>query len=152
MYNTTILCLEFIQTTGSLRGRAKSSRPRRQVKKNRRRSYRYVENVFGRQHRHRALQPEFTLDVSLLACLSGVVECVVWIHSPIIMYFYIGANYAKQSQFCAFFTRKSRFYEKTNPIQTQFKANKAKNKPNKAKFKPNSKPITSLAHKRTKFM
>jgi len=31
--------------------------------------------------------------------------------------------YAKQSQYCVFFARKHRFYEKTNPIQTQFKAN-----------------------------
>ena len=68
MNNVTILSLEFIRTTVSLRGRAKSPRPRRQVKKARRRSYRYVENVFGRQRRHRALQPT-------------AVEGVVWIHS-----------------------------------------------------------------------
>jgi hypothetical protein len=58
----------------------------------------------------------------------------------IIMYFYIGANYAKQSQFCAFFTPKRRFHEKTNPIQTQFKANKAKNKPNLTQYKANFMP------------
>ena len=60
--------LEFIRITCSSRGRAKSPRSRRQVKKDRRRSYYYVENVFGRQRRHRALQP-------------AVVEWVVWIHS-----------------------------------------------------------------------
>jgi hypothetical protein len=60
--------LEFIQTTRSSRGRAKSQRPKRQVKKARKRSYCYVENVFGRQRRHRALQ-------------LAAVEWVVWIHS-----------------------------------------------------------------------
>ena len=49
--------------------------------------------------------------------------------------------YAKQTQFYAFFVRKCRFHEKTNPIQTQFKANKAKNKPNLTQNKPNSNPI-----------
>jgi hypothetical protein len=48
----------------------------------------------------------------------------------IIMYFYIGANYAKQSQFYAFFALKSRFHEKTNPIQTQFN-------PKQTQFKAN---------------
>jgi len=38
--------------------------------------------------------------------------------------------YAKQTQFCAFLARKRRFHGKTNPIQTQFKANKANNKAN----------------------
>jgi len=80
---TSLLVLEFIQIADScslppisvnlfscrgLRGRAKSPRPRRQVKKARRRSYRYVENVFGRQRRHRTVQP-------------AAVEWVVWIHS-----------------------------------------------------------------------
>jgi hypothetical protein len=55
--------------------------------------------------------------------------------------------YAKQSQFYAFFARKRRFHKKTNPIQTQFKPNKAKNKPNLSQFlsqfKPNSNPILS---------
>jgi hypothetical protein len=60
--------LEFIRTTCSLRGRAKRPRPRRQVKKDRRHSLSYVENVFGRQRRHRALQP-------------AAVEWVVRIHS-----------------------------------------------------------------------
>ena len=50
----------------------------------------------------------------------------------------INPFYAKQSQFCAFLARKRRFHEKTKPIQTQFKANKAKNK-------PNSKPICRKA-------
>jgi hypothetical protein len=50
--------------------------------------------------------------------------------------------YAKQSQFYAFFAQKRRFHEKTNPIQTQFKANLTQNKPNKAKNKPNSNPIS----------
>jgi hypothetical protein len=50
------------------------------------------------------------------------------------MYFYIEANYAKQSQFHAFFARKSRFHEKTKPIQTQFKANLTQNKPNQTQF------------------
>ena len=59
---------EFIRMTGSLRGRAKSSRPRRQVKNARRRGFRHVENVFGRQRRHRALQP-------------AAIERVIWIHS-----------------------------------------------------------------------
>ena len=45
--STSLLDLEFIQITCSSRGRAKSLRPRRQVKKARRRSYRYVENVFA---------------------------------------------------------------------------------------------------------
>jgi len=67
---------EFIRMTGSLRGRAKSSRPRRQVKKARRRGFRHVENVFGRQRSHRALQP-------------AAVERVIGIHSL----------YAKQTQF-----------------------------------------------------
>jgi hypothetical protein len=52
-----IMTREFIPMTGSLRGRAKSSRTRRQVKNARKRGFRHVENVFGRQHSHRALQP-----------------------------------------------------------------------------------------------
>jgi hypothetical protein len=59
---------EFIRSTCLLRGRAKSQRSRRQVKKDRRRSYCYVENVFGRQRRRLALQP-------------AAVEWVVRIHS-----------------------------------------------------------------------
>ena len=70
MNNVTKSALEFIQITRLSRGRAKSPRPRRQVKKDRKRSYCYVENVFGRQRRHRALQP-------------AAVEWVVWIHSII---------------------------------------------------------------------
>jgi hypothetical protein len=45
-----------------------SSRPRRQVKNARRRGFRHVENVFGRQRSHRALQP-------------AAIELVIWIHS-----------------------------------------------------------------------
>ena len=48
---------EFIRMTGSLRGRAKRSRPSRQVKNAARSGFRHVENVFGRQHSHRPLQP-----------------------------------------------------------------------------------------------
>ena len=110
--------LEFIQITRLLRGRAKSPRPRRQVKKDRRRSYCYVENVFGRQRRHRALQP-------------AAVECVVWIHSII----------KNKPNFSPFFTQKQRFHKKTNPIQTQSNpilAQKSmcnwKAKPNKPNF------------------
>jgi hypothetical protein len=36
--------------------------------------------------------------------------------------------------------------QKTKPIQTQFKANKAKNKPNLSQNKPNSKPISNTAY------
>ena len=60
--------LELLQITGSLRGRAKSSRPRRQAKNARRRGLLHVENVFGRQRRHRALQP-------------AAIERVIWIRS-----------------------------------------------------------------------
>jgi hypothetical protein len=49
----------------------------------------------------------------------------------------ITSFYAKQSQFYAFLTGKRRFHQKTNPIQTQFKANKANNKPNLTQNKPN---------------
>ncbi len=59
---------EFIRMTDSLRGRAKSSRPRRQAKNARRRGLRHVENVFGRQRSHRALQP-------------AAIERVIGIHS-----------------------------------------------------------------------
>jgi len=34
-------------------------------------------------------------------------------------------------------------FRQTKPIQTQFKANKAKNKPNLSQNKPNSNPIAS---------
>ena len=79
MNNETLKNLEFITQSLSsvdayllfcrgLRDRAKSPRPRRQVKKARKRSLSYSENVFGRQRRHRALQ-------------SATVELVVWIDS-----------------------------------------------------------------------
>jgi hypothetical protein len=83
MNKSTLSDLEFIQITCSSRGREKSLRPRRQVKKARRRSYRYVENVFDRQRRHGALQPEFTLDFRPLAFLSRAIERGIWIHSKI---------------------------------------------------------------------
>jgi len=44
--------------------------------------------------------------------------------------------YAKQTQFCAFFARKRRFHEKTNPIQTQFKPKQTQFKPKQTQFKP----------------
>jgi hypothetical protein len=50
--------------------------------------------------------------------------------------------YAKQTQFYTFIAPKRRFHEKTNPIQTQFKANLTQNKPNKANNKANSNPIS----------
>jgi len=49
--------------------------------------------------------------------------------------------YAKQSQSYAFFARKCRFYKKTNPIQTQFKANLTQNKPNLSQFQSQTNPI-----------
>ena len=121
--------LECLQILISSRGRAKSPRPRRQVKKDRRRSYRYVENVFGRQRWYRALQP-------------AAIGRSIWIHSTNVENIrQITPFYAKQSQFYAFFTPKRRFHEKTNPIQTQFKANITQNKPNLSQFKPKTKPI-----------
>jgi hypothetical protein len=60
--------IEFVRITCSLRGRAKRSRPRRQVKKAHRRSQSYVENVFDRQRTNRPLQPP-------------AVERGIWIHS-----------------------------------------------------------------------
>ena len=51
--------------------------------------------------------------------------------------------YAKQTQFYSFLARKRRFHEKTNPIQTQFKANLTQNKPNLIQNKANSNPILS---------
>ena len=53
--------------------------------------------------------------------------------------------YAKQTQFYAIFARKSRFNEKTNPIQSQFKANLTQNKPNLTQFKAKTNPIPSEA-------
>ena len=51
--------------------------------------------------------------------------------------------YAKQSQFSAILAQKHRFQEKTNPIQTQFKANLTQNKPNLSQYKANSNPNLS---------
>ena len=103
--------LEFIRTTCSSRGRAKSPRPRRQVKKDRRRSYCYVENVFGRQRRHRALQP-------------AAVEWVVRIHSTRVEKIrQITPFYAKQTQFFPVINLKMMISLKnkpnSNPIQSQ---------------------------------
>jgi hypothetical protein len=42
----------------------------------------------------------------------------------------IRAFYAKRTQFCAFLAQKQQFVQKTNPIQTQFKANSKPIKPN----------------------
>ena len=53
--------------------------------------------------------------------------------------------YAKQTQFYPFFAPKRRFHEKTNPIQTQFKANLTQNKPNLSQYKPNSNPIAKYS-------
>ncbi|MCP4610742.1 MAG: hypothetical protein GY845_18700 [Planctomycetes bacterium] len=83
---------------------------------------------------------EFTLDVSSLAFLSGAKRYQLYANflSTIVENsLQISPFYAKQSQFFAFFARKRRFNEKTNPIQTQFKANKAKNKPNLTQNKAN---------------
>ena len=55
--------------------------------------------------------------------------------------------YAKQTQFYVFLAWKRRFHEKTNPIQTQFKANLTQNKPNLTQNKPNSNPILSAVGK-----
>jgi len=45
--------------------------------------------------------------------------------------------YAKQTQFYAFFARKRRFHEKTNPIQTQLKPIQSQFNPIQTQFKPN---------------
>ncbi len=71
-----------------------------------------VENVFGRQRRHRALQPV-------------VIERVLWICSTTVeIALQIRPFYAKQTQFSPLFTQKRLFGEKTKPIQTQLKPNK----------------------------
>jgi len=56
----------------------------------------------------------------------------------------INPFYAKQSQFYAFFARKRRFHQKTNPIQTQLKPIQSQFNPKQTQFKPiqtQSKPI-----------
>ena len=105
--------LEFIQTTRLSRGRAISPRPRRQVKKDRKHSLSYVENVFGRQRRHRALQP-------------AAVEWVVRIHSTRVEKIrQITPFYAKQTQFFPVINLKMMISLKnkpnSNPIQSQTK-------------------------------
>jgi len=95
-----IMTREFIRMTGSLRGRAKSSRPRRQVKNAARSGFRHVENVFGRQRSHRALQP-------------AAIERVIGIHS-------IMQNKPNFPRFCV---KNSLLQEKqthSNPIKPNF--------------------------------
>jgi len=57
----------------------------------------------------------------------------------------INPFYAKQTQFYAFFARKRRFHEKTNPIQSQFKPNLSQYKANLSQFKAKTNPISTLA-------
>jgi hypothetical protein len=119
--------LEFIRTTCSSRVRAKRPRPRRQVKKARKRSSSYVENVFGRQRRHRALQP-------------AAVELVVWIDSTYVenirqinLFLQNKPNFPHFSPENEDFAKKqSQFKPNFGPIsrvskakQTQFKANRS---------------------------
>ena len=54
--------------------------------------------------------------------------------------------YAKQSQFYAFLASKRRYQQKTNPIQTQYKANLTQNKPNLSQFKAKTNPIKAGAY------
>ncbi len=112
---------EFIRMTGSLRGRAKSSRPRRQVKNARRRGFRHVENVFGRQRCHRALQP-------------AAIERVIGIHS----FMQNKANLLDvQMNVSLVITR-----EYKNKSDWKLGENKANTKPIKAfqtQYKPNSR-------------
>ncbi len=102
MNTFTLTDLELLQITGSLRGRAKSSRTRRQAKNARRRGLLHVENVFGRQRRHRALQP-------------AAIERGIWIRSQL----------CKTNPICAFFRPKTAIMRKnkpkTNPIKPNFK-------------------------------
>jgi len=89
----------------------------------------HVENIFGRQRRHRALQPD-------------AIERVIWICSTNVENVrQITSFYAKQSQFYAFMTWKQWFHEKTKPIQSQFKANLSQNKPNLSQFQSQTNPI-----------
>jgi len=100
--------------TGSLRGRARSSRPRRQVKNAARSGFRHVENVFGRQRSHRSLQP-------------AAIERVIGIHS-------IMQNKPNFPRFCA---KNSLLEEKQTqfkPNRTQFQPTCAENKPNQTQF------------------
>ncbi len=90
---------EFIRMTSSLRGRAKSSRPRRQGKNARRRGFRHVENVFGRQRSHRALQP-------------AAIERVIGIHS----FMRNKPNFRKAKMKLNFYSTKG--YENKPPLPT----------------------------------
>ena len=126
---TSLLDLEFIQMTCSLRGRAKSPRPRRQVKKARRRSLSYVENVFGRQHRHWVLQP-------------AAVELVVWIDSTIVenirqinLFLQNKPNFPHFSPENVCLTKKqSQFKANSNPIKADFNAKQSQFKPKQTQF------------------
>ena len=118
-----IMTREFIRMTGSLRGRAKSSRPRRQVKNARKRGFRHVENVFGRQRRHRALQP-------------AAIERVIWIHS----FMQNKPNFRKVKMNINVFPTKD--YRKNDAFAVQ------KNKPNSNQSKPISKPNKCSAQPR----
>jgi hypothetical protein len=141
MNNETLKNLEFIRTTGSLRGRAKRPRPRRQVKKARRRSLSYVESVFGRQRRHRALQPV-------------AVELVVWIHSTKVenirqINFFMQnkpnfPHFSLENDDCA--KKQTQYKPNSNPIKANFGPKIRVAKPNKPKTKPiASKAIINLS-------
>jgi len=131
--------LEFIRTTGSSRDRAKRPRPRRQVKKARKRSSSYVENVFGRQRRHRALQP-------------AAVELVVWIDSTIVenirqirLFLQNKPNFPHFSPENEDFTKKQTQYKaNSNPIKANFGPKIRVAKPNKANSNPISKNFVTL--------
>ncbi|MHC4726736.1 MAG: hypothetical protein ACYS17_05850 [Planctomycetota bacterium] len=106
----------------------KSQRPRRQVKKDRKRSLSYVETVFGRQRGYLVLQP-------------AVVEWGIWIGSTIVENtLQIGSFYDKQTQFTKCpnelnFLYSNELYDfqvsDESQKQSQYKPN---SKPNKANF------------------
>ena len=133
MYNTTLLCVEFIQTTGSLRGRAKSSRPRRQVKKDRRRSYRYVENVFAPTTQ----ASSFVAGRSRRCCLDTLYKCrelstdhpFLCKTKPILCVFHPKTPISRKNK------------PNSNPIQSQFNPKQTQFKPISKPNKPNSKSI-----------
>ena len=129
--------LECLQIPVSLRGRAKSPRPRRQVKKDRRRGPATLRTFLHRQRWHRALQPEFTLDISSLACLSGAIERVIWIHSVYYTVFPIPLFMQNKANFPHFSTKNDDFTKK----QTQFKPNQSQFWPNIKGVKAKTNPI-----------
>jgi hypothetical protein len=118
MNNETPKKLEFIQTTRSSRGRAKSPRPRRQVKKDRKRSCCYVENIFCRQRRHLALQ-------------TAAVEWVVWIHSTNKFVRIFNLFMQNEPKFPRFSPKNDDLIKK----RTQTNPNKPNTKPKKANFR-----------------